>query len=197
MAESELKLDLPCPRCGTSNLPTAQRCRQCYHEFQPAPPDRGGGHERTPTGDLFDMFPPPRPMVACEACGKANLLTADTCHACGAAMAEPELQGQPLDEAEAALRGSRLREAVRARRRQEAPEHPSWLNFAWLLRLCSVLFLFWGVLDTSIWLTSTTKALAPTDPAGLRYSVFAIYELVRNLTIVAGVWLLTMLPPRR
>ncbi len=198
MAESELKLDLPCPRCGTSNLPTAQRCRQCYHEFMVASAElQTLGSERTPTGDLFDMFPPARPMVACEACGKANLLNAETCHACGAPMPGPDEGGQPLESLEAAIGGSRLREAVRSRRRHELPENPSWLNFAWLLRLCSVLFLFWGVIDTSIWLTSTTKSLAPSDPAGLRYSVFAIYELVRNLCIVAGVWLLTVLNPRR
>lgn len=190
MAESELKLDLPCPRCGTSNLPTAQRCRQCYHELQPAPA------ARTPTGDLFDMFPPARPLVPCEACGKANLVNAEICLECGAPMPEPDLAGQPLDEAEQAAGGSRLREAVRSRRRYELPDNASWRNLAWLLRLCSVLFLFWGVVDTSLWLNATTKTLAPTDPAGLRYSVFAIYELVRNLCIVAGVWLLTMLRPR-
>jgi hypothetical protein len=173
MAEPELKLDLPCPRCGTTNLPTAQRCRQCFHEFRAAGADHAPfDGDRPGTGDLFDLFPP-------------NL----------AAPAE-DLGGQPVEDVEAAIGGARLRNAVRARRRADAPPNPSWLNFAWLLRLCSVLFLFWGVVDTSIWLTSTTKALAPSDPAGLRYSVFAIYELVRNLCIVAGVWLLTLLNPR-
>lgn len=191
MAESELKLDLPCPRCGTSNLPTAQRCRQCFHAFEALPP------ERTPTGDLFDMFPPARPLVACEACGKANLQGAESCLDCGEPIPDPGLGGQPVQAFEGQLGGARTREAVRSRRRFEALESPSWLNFAWLLRFCSVLFLFWGVLDTSIWLTSTTKGLAPSDPTGLRYSVFAIYELVRDLCIVAGVWLLTMLHPRR
>ena len=143
------------------------------------------------------MFPPARPMVACEACGKANLMNAEVCLECGQPMPEPGLGGAAVEEVEHAIGGSRLREAVRSRRRYELPENPAWLNFAWLLRLCSVLFLFWGVVDTSIWLTATTKTLAPTDPAGLRYSVFAIYELVRDLCIVAGVWLLTMLNPRR
>ena len=109
-------------------------------------------------------------------------------------LAQRKMRSKDLAEA---IGPTRLRNAVRARRRHTGQPNPGWLNLAWLLRLASVLFLFYGVLDTSIWLTNASKTLAPADPAGLRYSVFAVYELVRDLCIVAGVWLLTMLTPRR
>jgi hypothetical protein len=39
--------------------------------------------------------------------------------------------------------------------------------------------------------------MTPEDPRIIRYSLFAIYELVRDAAIVGGVWLLTLLKPRR
>jgi hypothetical protein len=64
---------------------------------------------------------------------------------------------------------------------------------AWLARVGAVLFLFYGVWDTGGWLSASNKDLPPGDPAGLRYTMFAIYELVRNLCVAAGIWLLTTL----
>lgn len=185
MAESETRLDLPCPRCGTSNLPSTQRCRQCLQELP------SSGAVRSPSGGLFDWT---RPVIACEACGKSNPFNVDVCLDCGAPIAT---RGH-LRSTEDLDGSSRRREAVKGRRRTNPglSVDPNWLNLAWLLRLCSVLFLFWGVIETGFWLNSTTKTLTPSDPAGLRYSVFAIYELVRNFCIVVGIWLLTMLKRR-
>lgn len=192
MAESELKLDTPCPRCGTSNIPSALRCRQCFHEL----PIRGSAAAPGPVGSMGsgNLFDWTRPVVACEACGKSNPFNVDVCLDCGA-----PLPGDGAGRVEDHDGSSRRREAVKGRRRA-APgtaSDPSRLNLVWLARLCAVLFMFWGVIDTSSWLNGTTKNLAPSDPAAIRYFVFAIYELVRDFCIMAGIWLLTLLKPRR
>ena len=54
-----------------------------------------------------------------------------------------------------------------------------------------------GVVDTSTWLTNITAGLPAEDGAALHYSVFAIFELIRDICLVAGVWLLTYLSPRQ
>jgi len=187
MAESELKLDIACPRCGTSNMPAAHKCRQCFQDLSavaapaPEPPTNPG---------LFDF---PRAAQICGSCGKANAFSLDTCAECGAPMG---LGRAPT--LEQAIAPTRLRKAVRARRKQGGtPASPALFNLAWLLRLASVIFLFWGVIDTSFWLDKLTRGMAPEDPTIIRYSLFAIYEIVRDAAIVGGVWLLTLLKPRR
>jgi hypothetical protein len=155
MAESELKLDVACPRCGTSNMPAASKCRQCFQDLSAVAPDTA------PAPGLFDV--PPATLA--------------------------------LDHV---VEPTRLRRAVRARRKQAGtPASPALFNLAWLLRLASVVFLFWGVIDTSMWLDKLTHTMQPEDPRILRYSLFAIYEIVRDAAIVGGVWLLTLLKPRR
>ncbi|MDB5099612.1 MAG: Double zinc ribbon [Cyanobacteria bacterium RYN_339] len=187
MAESELKLDVACPRCGTSNMPAAHKCRQCFQDLSAiAPPVP----DNAPPPGLFDF---PRAALTCPACGKTNTFSLDTCVDCGASMAG----GRP-PSLEQVIAPTRLRKAVRARRKHEgAPGSPALFNLAWLLRLASVIFLFWGVIDTSFWLDKLTRGMAPEDPTIIRYSLFAIYEIVRNAAIVGGVWLLTLLKPRR
>jgi hypothetical protein len=187
MAEPELKLDVACPRCGTPNMPAAQKCRQC---FQDLVPQAGTGPLNGGSPGLFDF---PRAVVTCPQCGKSNAFNLDTCVDCGAAMA-----GTGMPSLEQVIAPARLRKAVRARRKQESTSPtPAWINLAWLLRLGSVLFLFWGVIDTSFWLDKLTRGMAPDDPTIIRYSLFAIYEIVRDAAIVGGVWLLTFLKPRR
>jgi hypothetical protein len=187
MAESELKLDVACPRCGTSNMPAAHKCRQCFQDLAavaPAIPDNA------PAPGLFDF---PRAALTCPACGKTSAFSLDTCVECGAAMA-----GGRAPTPEQAIAPTRLRKAVRARRKHVgAAGSPSIFNLTWLLRLGAVLFLFWGVIDTSFWLDKVNRGPAPEDTTVMRYSLFAIYEIVRDAAIAGGVWLLTLLKPRR
>ncbi|HEY9723467.1 MAG TPA: zinc ribbon domain-containing protein [Oscillatoriaceae cyanobacterium] len=175
MAESELKLDMPCPWCGTPNEPSALRCLQCYQDLTPQP--------RPGEPALFDL---PRPQITCPSCGRTNLLNVTQCLECGAPMTP-----------EAANGSSSLRAAARGRRKGLVSELFGWIKFSWVLRLASVLFLFWGVVDTSTWLTNITAGLPAEDGAALHYSVFAIFELIRDICLVAGVWLLTYLSPRQ
>lgn len=180
MAESELKLDVACPRCGTANMPSAVKCRQCFGDLEPAAGPPG----------LFDF---PRAMVPCPACGRSNAFSLDNCADCGAAMVP-----QRMPTLEQVIAPERLRKAVRARRKLDGPaSSPALINLTWLLRLGSVLFLFWGLIDTSFWLDKFTRGMAPEDPLIIRYSLFAIYEIVRDAAIVGGIWLLTFLKPRR
>lgn len=176
MAESELKLDIACPRCGTANMPAATKCRQCFHDLESGAPG------------LFDL-PRVGAAAACPACGKTNPFSIETCVDCGASMTRA---------LEHVIAPERLRKAVRARRKHEgAAPSPALINLTWLARLGSVLFLFWGVIDTSFWLNKVTVGMSPEDPIIIHYSLFAIYEIVRDAAIVGGVWLLTYLKPRR
>lgn len=175
MAESELKLEMPCPWCGTPNEPAALRCRQCYQDLTPAP--------RPAEPALFDL---PKPQITCPSCGRTNLLNVAQCLECGAPMT-PEAPNAP----------SSLRAAARGRRRGLLKELFGWVTVGWLLRLAAVLFLFWDVLDTSNWLTRMSHGLPAGDAAALDYNVFAIFELVRDLCLVTGVWLLTALGRHR
>ncbi|MEB3330745.1 MAG: hypothetical protein VKQ33_16085 [Candidatus Sericytochromatia bacterium] len=65
------------------------------------------------------------------------------------------------------------------------------------MRVAALGFLFWGVVDTSVWLTRTNETVAPGSPTALQYTLFALYELLRNATLVLGIWLLTALGGRR
>lgn len=185
MAEPDLKLDIPCPRCGTHNLPIARRCRQCHLELG-YPPDRPAG------GTLIDLT---RSFVICGTCGKSNPFNSDLCVECGAEIGSPDspVRGLPVGELEAAVGVPR-----RPRNRRKSVWSVSALGhrWVWLARAGAVAFLFYGVVDTGQWLSVSNRDLPPADPAGLRYTMFAIYELVRNLCVAVGVWLLTHLGQR-
>lgn len=185
MAESELKLDITCPRCGTANMPAAAKCRQCFQDLEPSPPAAAPA-----APGLFDF---PRTLTACPACGKTNAFGMETCVECGAFMSQARLP--MLDQV---IAPERLRKAVRARRKQDVTRStPAWINLAWLMRLGSVLFLFWGLINTGFWLDKFTRGMAPDDPLIVRYTLFANYEIVRDAVITGAIWLLTLLKPRR
>jgi ribosomal protein L37E len=181
MAEPDLKLDIPCPRCGTNNLPIARRCRHCHLEF-------GYSAERVSGGNLIDLT---RSFVICGTCGKSNYFNSELCADCGSEISQTDttVQGMPLGELEAAVGNGRR---TRPRRRHTLSASALAARFTWLARVGAVLFLFYGVWDTGSWLSASNKDLPPGDPAGLRYTMFAIYELVRNLCVAVGVWLLTL-----
>jgi hypothetical protein len=181
MAESKLKLELPCPRCGMLNGPTALRCRQCAHELETASmPD-------WPQPAPFDL---PGVIANCPNCGMAAGAGADVCGGCGgplgAAQPEPETA-----------------KSARLRPRPRRKVGPIWLkkagvaNLVWLARLLSALFLIWSVVDSGVWLNGITRTQAISDVAATRYTTHAIYELVRNCVLVAALWLLTMPRPAK
>lgn len=189
MAESELKLENPCRWCGTPNAPGSARCRHCFQDLEERVVDEAPEvPEEKPA--LFDMA---RPTPPCPACGKINMLSTDDCLDCGASM---RAKTGPLPDAPIEPGG--LKAAARARRRS-MPTVPA-LNgdtVVFLVRLGSVIYLFWGILDTSTWLNNVTSGLKPENPVALRYNIFAVYELLRNFCLVVGLWLLTALRPRR
>lgn len=182
MAESELKLDIPCRWCGTPNAPAAVRCRHCFQDLE----ERAVDERPDEAPAIFEMA---RPTPPCPACGKVNMLSTNQCLDCGASM--KAARSEPVAEAPEA---GGLKAAARARRRSIATGPVwNWGTAIFVLRLVSVLYLFWGVLDTSTWLTNVTSGLKPDDPAATRYNVFAVFELLRNFSLVAGLWLLTLL----
>ncbi|MEB3224051.1 MAG: zinc ribbon domain-containing protein [Candidatus Sericytochromatia bacterium] len=186
MAEPDLKLDSPCPRCGTPHPLQARRCRHCYHDLSVR-------MERSNPNPLLEFA---RPLVVCEACGKSNPFSSDVCLECGGDMIPAQEAGvAPGADASALLSGKPR--AGRQRRRAATAAVGRHLSIALLMRVAALGFLFWGVVDTSVWLTRTNETLAPGNPAALQYTVFAVYELIRNASLVLGVWLLTSLGGRR
>ena len=177
MAESELKLEALCPWCGTPNGGTESQCRQCYQAL-------GGASEPDAAGpSLFDVS---RVAAACPACGKTNLLSGDRCFDCGQSMRAGRRAVEPPASRSARFRRRSLRIGA-----------AGWVKATWLLRLASVLYLFWCVIDTSLWLNNATASLATQHAAATRFTVLAIFVVVRNMALVAGVWLLTFLPVGR
>ena len=174
------------------------KCRQCFQELRNGFDTQNGASvlgapslqaPGAPPG-IFDF---PRALTPCPACGKSNAFSLEDCAECGAPM-----DGSKTPGVAHAVAPERLRKAVRGRRRRErTTSTPAWINLSWLMRLGSVVFLFWGVVDTSFWLDKFTRGMQPEDPLLIRYSLFAIYEIVRDAAIVGGVWLLTFLKPRR
>lgn len=186
MAESELKLDIPCPWCGTPNTPASARCRHCFQDLEERVDEKPEElPEERPA--LFDMT---RPTPPCPSCGNVNMLSTDECLECGASMKG----GRPAPAPEPAVEKRSLKAAARTRRRP-AFSLPAlnWSTAIFLVRLGSVLYLFWGVLDTSTWLNNVTSGLKPDSFAAVRYNIFAVFELVRNICLVLGIWLLTFL----
>lgn len=180
MAESKLKLELPCPRCGMLNGPTALRCRQCAQELETA------SMADWPQPAPFDL---PGVIASCPKCGMAAGAGADVCGGCG------EPLGQPMAEPETA-RASRLRPRPR-RKGGPLVSKAGLANLIWLVRLLSALFLIWSVVDSGVWLNGITRTQSISDVAAARYTTHAIYELVRNCVLVAALWLLTMPRPAR
>lgn len=137
-----------------------------------------------------------RSFVVCGTCGKSNPFNSELCVECGAEIGATEnsVRGMPLGELEAAVGASRR---PRTRRRTLLSSTVLVQRLIWLARVGAVAFIFYGVVDTGNWLSTSNRDLAPADPAGLRYTMFAIYELVRNLCVAVGIWLLTSLATRR
>lgn len=187
MAESKLKLELPCPRCGMLNGPSALRCRQCAHELESA------SMADWPQPAPFDL---PGVIASCPKCGMAAGLGADVCGGCG----------EPLGSAGAELDGAATRsDGIKAGRLRPRPRRKvgpllskaGWSNLIGLVRLLSAVFLIWSVVDSGIWLNGITRTQAISDVAATRYTTHAIYELVRNCVLVAALWLLTLSRPAK
>ncbi|MEB3284253.1 MAG: zinc ribbon domain-containing protein [Candidatus Sericytochromatia bacterium] len=184
MAEPDLKLDVPCPRCGTTNLPIARRCRHCHLDI-------GFSQKEFVGSNLIELA---RSSVVCGACGSTNPFNAEICGECGSELTVSEhvFRGIPLDELETPAPAPR-----RSRRRRSPGSLLNlYLRMVGPARVAALLFLLYGVVDTGSWLSTSNKDLAPADPAGLRYTLFAIYELLRNACVAGGVWLLTSFQPR-
>lgn len=182
MADPTLKLELPCPRCGMLNSPAALHCRQCAQALEAAVmPD-------WPQPAPFDF---PGATVPCVACGKLTTPNMDHCPHCGES---PSGLG-PVDDA--VVKVSRGRPPRVRRKVKVGPllSRSGWSNMAFVIRLSSVLFLIWATVDSGFWLSGVTAKMAPNDPLVLRYTTYAIYEMVRNVILVVAVWLLTMLRP--
>jgi hypothetical protein len=175
MADPTLKLELPCPRCGMLNSPAALHCRQCAQALEAAVmPD-------WPQPTPFDL---PGASVPCAVCAKPNPAGTETCLHCG--------------EATSGLIEEAVARATRTRPRPKRKVGPllsnaGWQNMAMLIRLVAVLFLIWSVVDSGFWLSGVTGRLAPDSPLVLRYTTYAIYELLRNTVLVGAVWALTLL----
>jgi ribosomal protein L40E len=187
MAEPDLKLDFPCPQCGTPHPAQARRCRHCYHDLSLR-------IERPHPNPLLEFA---RPLVVCETCGKSNPFSSDVCLECGGDMVPVLDAAGPGASEHPSLLTGRPRPGARPRRRGSVASLGRLVSLRGLVRVAAVGFLFWGVVDTSIWLTRTNESLAPGNPAALQYTAFALYELVRNASLVLGVWLLTSLGGRR
>lgn len=97
----------------------------------------------------------------------------------------------PVGEAES----PRGRRAARGRRRpwELWAKSPWAVNWRMAAKALAIVFLIWGVVDTSFWLDDVTRKMAPDDPAAMRYILFAIYEVVRDAAIALAIWLATQL----
>jgi hypothetical protein len=183
MADPTLKLELPCPRCGMLNTPAALNCRQCAQALEAAVmPD-------WPQPAPFDI---PGAAVPCLACGKLTAPNTDHCPHCGESPSGLGL----VDDAVVKVAGAK-RGRPAARRPKVGPllNKTGWQNMAFVIRVAAVLFLIWATVDSGFWLNGVTSHLPPDSPLVLRYTTYAIYEMVRNVILVVAVWLLTMLRP--
>lgn len=184
MVDPKPKLELPCPRCGTLNGPVALRCRQCAHELEATlMPD-------WPQPSPFDL---PGATATCSACGQPNKAHAEACTACG-----ETLNGPGLIE-EAVVKATAQRPRMRPRRRVgPLLNRAGWARLAWFIRIVAAVALIWSVLDSAVWLNNATAPLGAADhAAATRLTTHAIYELTRNVVLVAAVWLLTVARPSK
>lgn len=170
MADMDFKLEQICPLCGTGNPTAARRCSQCLQEL---------AERHEPSADSVAALFERGPAVGFNARFGASDPFAE------ASLPTPE-NPAPLSP----LRPNR------PRRRPALVSSTAVSRLVFFARLSSVLFLLWGVLDTSAWLTRVTAGLAANDIAAVRYSVFAVYEVLRDVALVIGVWLLTLLRPK-
>lgn len=82
IARAEAGPDVACPYCGTRNLSTAERCKQCSGDLK-------GGDKREAGRVVGAYRPGAAPPVTCGACGAQNAATATKCAKCGAPLAKP------------------------------------------------------------------------------------------------------------
>ncbi len=82
IARAQAGPDIACPYCGTRNLATAERCKQCAGELQ--------GGEKREAGRVVGAYRPgAAPPIVCSACGTENAATATKCINCGAPLGKP------------------------------------------------------------------------------------------------------------
>lgn len=197
MVESERRLDMECPYCGFDNSPASMRCERCSRVIQPESRDSAVPGTYTFRG----------PFLVCAVCARPNAHGTTECVACQApfdvgtpepARATAELPPQARSRAAASPSGSSER---LARSGRSARSGVAWMKvlgpLAVVVRVLTLVLLLWGVWDTGSWLNSVTRGMRVDDVSAIRYNVFAIYELLRNLTLGSAVWLLTGFMPVR
>lgn len=82
IARAKAGPDVACPYCGTRNLATAERCKQCSGDLQ--------GGEKREAGRVVGAYrPEAAPPIACTNCGTENPATATKCASCGAPLGKP------------------------------------------------------------------------------------------------------------
>ena len=128
----------------------------------------------------FREVDPPRTSVGlapCPSCGKTNLLSVTRCFECG----------EPMPGVAPSRPTNKRRKSLTL----------NWTVIVFWARAVSVIYLLWSVVDGDHWLMTATAGLPTGDPAALRLTVYALYELARNAVLVGAVWLLTSLRLRR
>ena len=82
IARAQAGPDIACPYCGTRNLATAERCKQCGGELK--------GGEKREAGRVVGAYRPgAAPPIVCAACGTENPATATKCSNCGSPLGKP------------------------------------------------------------------------------------------------------------
>lgn len=88
IARAKAGPDIACPYCGTRNLSTAERCKQCSGDLK--------GGEKREAGRVVGAYRPgAAPPVTCSSCGAQNPAAATKCSQCGAPLARPAAAPEP------------------------------------------------------------------------------------------------------
>lgn len=98
IARAKAGPDVACPYCGTRNLATAERCKQCSGDLQ--------GGEKREAGRVVGAYRPgAAPPVTCANCGTENPAAATKCANCGAPLGKPAPapEAKPASPAGAAM----------------------------------------------------------------------------------------------
>lgn len=82
IARAKAGPDVACPYCGTRNLATAERCKQCSGDLQ-------GGEKREAGRVVGAYHPGAAPPIVCTACGTENPAIVTKCSNCGAPLGKP------------------------------------------------------------------------------------------------------------
>ncbi|MCA9870807.1 MAG: zinc ribbon domain-containing protein [Anaerolineae bacterium] len=88
IARAQAGPDVACPYCGTRNLATAERCKQCGGDLQ-------GGEQREAGRVVGAYRPGAGPPIVCDNCGSENPATATKCANCGAPLGKPVREPEP------------------------------------------------------------------------------------------------------